>query len=156
MTHGATQRGCPHFPSRLLRRHQIPVLEWSLLRPVSEIQVMTIEDDAPVWAASLFGTDRQADNPLASQSAADPPHHHLVVTLDSVETWEYWQDAEAMEDRPLPLVIDNEHGEMITIGQFVTGIHAYAISIKTVVYDCLKVPAVPPVERMSCFTTTAA
>ncbi|KAK8071675.1 hypothetical protein PG996_005023 [Apiospora saccharicola] len=62
---------------------------------MSEIQVMSIKEDAPVWA-QLFGTDSRADHPLASQSAIDLPRHHMIVNLDSVETWDYWQDTEAV------------------------------------------------------------
>lgn len=134
-------------PPALFAEIKFMRLKWSLLRPVSEIQVMSIEEDAPV-GAPLFGTGSQPDHPLASQTATNPPRHHMVVTLDPVESWEYWQDAEAMEDRPLPFVIDNEDGAMITIGHFVTQVHAYASSIKTVIYDCL---GVPQLERMSNF-----
>ncbi|KAK8008188.1 hypothetical protein PG991_010739 [Apiospora marii] len=107
-------------PPALFAELRFMRLKWSLFRPVSEIQ---------------------PDHPLASQSATDPPRHRMIVVLDSVESWEYWHDAEAMDDRPLPLVIDNKNGEMVTIGQFVTQVHAYASSIKTVVYDCLAVPS---------------
>ncbi|KAK7962895.1 uncharacterized protein PG986_003720 [Apiospora aurea] len=114
-------------------------LKWSLLRPVSEIQVLTIAEDAPVWTR-LFGTQDQPSHPLALQSATEPPRYRMTVIMDDVERWEYWQDAEAMDDRPPPLVIENKNGDMISIGQFVSEIHAYASSIKTVIHDCLAVP----------------
>lgn len=115
-----------YLPPALFVELKFLCLKWSLLRPVSKFHVLNIERDTPVWT-QLLGTGDQPDHPLASQSATDPPRHHMTVVLDPMESWEYWFDAEAMENRPRPFVIDNEKGEMITFGQFVTQIHAYAI-----------------------------
>lgn len=113
-------------------------LKWSILDDPSNVQVVDLDDETnePKWTP-LFGAagTGQPNHPLVDQVATEPPCSRMLVILDEIEAWDFWQDAEAMDDRPAPLIIENTGGEPVTIGQIVTQTHTYAVGLKDVIYE---------------------
>jgi hypothetical protein len=116
----------------LLRDEVTERLKWSLLDPPSKIEIIDLnEAGEPYWRPLL----EDPKHVLAGVAATEPPRSRMLVVLDMVDSWEYWQDACAYDDRPAPLLIENVDGQPISVEQFVTEIHKYTVSLRDLLYE---------------------
>ncbi|KAI5919334.1 hypothetical protein F4810DRAFT_506082 [Camillea tinctor] len=113
-------------------------LKWSVFEPLSTVQVLDLDDhDEPRWTP-LFDTrdgEERPVHPLGNELATNTPLSRMRVVLRAVESWEFWQDAET--EPPAPLLIENQNNEPITIAQFITHFHSYALGLRDALYEAL-------------------
>jgi hypothetical protein len=107
-------------------------LKWSLLDPPSSIEVLDLnEKGSPRWSHLL----KDPKHTLAEEAITNPPRSRMLVVLDMVAYWEFWQDANAWDECPAPLVIENTDGRPITVEQFVTKVGAYANELRNLMFE---------------------
>jgi hypothetical protein len=107
-------------------------LKWSLLDPPSVIEVLDLnETGSPQWSHLLI----DPKHAFANEAITKPQRSRMLVVIDIVESWEYWQDADAWDERPAPLVIENTDGQPITVEQFVTEVYAYATELRDLMFE---------------------
>ncbi|KAI1392049.1 uncharacterized protein F4822DRAFT_114455 [Hypoxylon trugodes] len=120
------------FADRLFLR-----LKWQFFQPLSNIQVLDFDDaEEPHWTP-LFGNAPGQQHVIASEPVTDPHRARLAVVLDPVESWEYWQDAELQNEKPVPLILEGRDGGVITLGQFVTEVHTYVAGLRDLLQEAL-------------------
>ncbi|KAK0110009.1 hypothetical protein ONS95_002671 [Cadophora gregata] len=93
-------------------------LRWPLFGPKEDIMVAEGSALHP-----LLDTERP--HPLADQPATTPPRARMLVQVAAIATWDYWQDSGDTASEPTPLIIENEDGHAITIGELVGRVHQY-------------------------------
>ena len=58
----------------------------------------------------------------------------MLIVFNLVQNWDYWRDADAMDERPAPLVIENSGEQPITFAQFIYKLHRYALGLREICF----------------------
>lgn len=59
----------------------------------------------------------------------------MVIILDLVYGADYWHDADAQDEKPAPLVIENAGGQPITLAQSVDRLHDYTVELRDIIFE---------------------
>ncbi|KAI1379063.1 hypothetical protein F4677DRAFT_465307 [Hypoxylon crocopeplum] len=120
------------FADRLFLR-----LKWPLFQPLSNTKVLDFDEAGEPHWTPLFGAAPGQHHAIVSEPVTDPPRTRMTVVLDPVDTWEYWQDADIFDQRPAPLTLENKDGGAVTLGQFVTEVHAYIAALRDLLLEAM-------------------
>lgn len=96
-------------------------LRWDVFGNFIDIEVEN-ESSAGELEISAF-----EGHPITTENATDPSVSRIEVRIDVLE-WKSAEDEQEEEFRyqpPDPLIIEHEGGSPITVGDFVTSVHAY-------------------------------
>ncbi|CAG5137437.1 uncharacterized protein ALTATR162_LOCUS107 [Alternaria atra] len=107
-------------------------LRWSVLDPATTAQIVELDNTGtPQWRP-LLGAPNHA---LAEEPVTQPPRSRMLIAFDVVYGADYWLDADALDERPAPLVIENAGGQPITFAQFVSELHRYALELRETIFE---------------------
>jgi hypothetical protein len=103
-------------------------LKWSILDNPSNAELFSLDAaEKPQWT-TLFS------DPIADQAATNPPVSRLEISINTLEEWEHWSDAQ--EKPPASRLIENTDGRSITVRQLLEGFHDYAVPLRRILCRC--------------------
>jgi hypothetical protein len=105
-------------------------LKWSMFDSPSKVQVVNIDNEDKAHWNPLFSANDSTGELEVIHPLGNEPAPRMLVVLDAIENWETWADAEAEDEIPAPLVIENTHNDPVTVAQAVTRIHEYAVELR--------------------------
>ncbi|EUC39891.1 hypothetical protein COCMIDRAFT_110253, partial [Bipolaris oryzae ATCC 44560] len=104
---------------------------WSVLDPPTTAQIVELDDTgSPQWRP-LLGPPNHA---LAEEPVTQPPRCRMLIAFDVVYSADYWLDADALNEQPAPLVIENVGGQPITFEKFINELHLYAPELRETIF----------------------
>lgn len=107
-------------------------LRWSVLDPPTTALVLDLDNTGtPQWQP-LLGAPHHA---LAKEPVTQPPRSRMVIAFDLVYGADYWHDADARDEKPASLVIENAGGQPIALAQFVDELHNYATELREIIFE---------------------
>ncbi|KAI2637852.1 hypothetical protein GGS26DRAFT_588221 [Hypomontagnella submonticulosa] len=112
-------------------------LKWPLFQPLTDIRVLDIDAAGEPHWTPLFSRAPGLQHTIALEPVTDPLRTRIAVVLDPVDTWEYWEDADASDKKPAPLILEGREGGTITLGQFVTEVHTYIAGLRGLLQEAL-------------------
>jgi hypothetical protein len=103
-------------------------LKWSILDNPSNAELLSLDAEGKRQWTPLF-TDSTAD-----QASTNPPVSRLVISVNTLEEWEHW--SQAQEEPPASGLIENTDGRPITVRQLLEGFYDYALPLRRVLCRC--------------------
>jgi len=104
-------------------------LKWPLLDIPGTAEIVDLDSNGEAQWRPLLG------HTFAETSMTSPPRSRMLVVLSLVHDGEFWQDAEAMDNRPPPLLMENIDGRPISLAQVITKLHDCTIRLRDLIYE---------------------
>ncbi|KAF2123713.1 hypothetical protein P153DRAFT_147956 [Dothidotthia symphoricarpi CBS 119687] len=103
-------------------------LKWSVLDSPSKAEILSLDaEDNPQWTPLFL-------DPVADEAATDPPQSRVQISLEPLDAWEHWQQAE--KDPPAPGFVENTDGRPISVKQLMQATHDYAVPLRRLLCRC--------------------
>lgn len=123
-----TQQPSGREPNAIFQR-----LKWSVLDPPSEAQIFGPDDQGVLQWRPLFD---ESNKTIVEESAMDPPHSRLEVSIEPLQSWWHWHDAGIQHLRPALALIENPDEQPISVKQFIEALYDYAVPLRNLLLRC--------------------